>query len=51
MIEIDWNKIKSDLKEEFQIEDWNDWQTDKRVSNFLDAFIEIRYLINKQLEK
>lgn len=49
--EIDWQKVKNDLKEEYQIEDWNEWISDKRVSNYLDALISIRILVEKQLKE
>lgn len=47
--EIDWNLIKQQLKEEFQIEDWDDWGRDKRVENILSTYISLKHLINKQL--
>lgn len=48
---IDWLEIKSQLKEEYQIEDWADWMKDKRVDNVLSTFISLKYLVNQQLKE
>lgn len=51
MKEINWDKIKEQLKEEFQIENWNDWGQDRRINNILEAFISMKYLVEKQLKE